>query len=112
MKILGSSLKSIEMADDRDLFRKKMEEIGIIKGSSLIVDWKKLGYTFTAYVGLLINNTSQIKFILERLKQIPNVTVAHVTSSWKNHNLVIDVANVIYNKFKSQNRSLKINGVI
>jgi len=59
---------------------KKMEEIGIIKGSSLIVDWKKLGYTFTAYVGLLINNTSQIKFILERLKQIPNVTVAHVTS--------------------------------
>ena len=59
---------------------KKMEKIGIIKGSSLILDWKKLGYTFTAYVGLLINNTSQIKYIIERLKKIPNITVAHVTS--------------------------------
>ena len=28
MKILGTSLKSIEMAEDRDLFRKKMEKIG------------------------------------------------------------------------------------
>jgi Lrp/AsnC family transcriptional regulator for asnA, asnC and gidA len=59
---------------------KKMEKIGIIKGSSLILDWKKLGYTFTAYVGLLINNSSQIKYIIEKLKKIPNITVAHVTS--------------------------------
>ena len=59
---------------------KKMEEMGIILGSSLIVDWKKIGYTFTAYVGLLINNSSQIRYIIEKLRQIPNITVAHVTS--------------------------------
>ena len=28
VRILGTSLKSIEMAEDRDLFRKRMEEIG------------------------------------------------------------------------------------
>ena len=59
---------------------KKMEEMGVIVGSSLIIDWKKIGYTFTAYVGLLINNSSQIKHIIEKLRQIPNITVAHVTS--------------------------------
>ena len=59
---------------------KKMEEIGIILGSSLIIDWKKIGYTFTAYVGLLINNSSQIRYIIEKLRKIPNITVAHVTS--------------------------------
>jgi Lrp/AsnC family transcriptional regulator for asnA, asnC and gidA len=59
---------------------KKMEEMGVIKGSSLIVDWKKLDYTFTAYVGLLINNSSRITHIIKQLKQIPNITVAHVTS--------------------------------
>ena len=59
---------------------KKMEEMGIILGSSLIIDWKKIGYTFTAYVGLLINNSSQIRYIIEKLRQIPNITVAHVTS--------------------------------
>jgi len=59
---------------------KKMEEMGVIVGSSLIIDWKKIGYTFTAYVGLLINNSSQIRYIIEKLRQIPNITVAHVTS--------------------------------
>ena len=59
---------------------KKMEACGVIKGSSLIVDWRKLGYTFTAYVGLLINNSSQIRHIIEKLRKIPNITVAHVTS--------------------------------
>jgi len=59
---------------------KKMEEMGIILGSSLIIDWKKIGYTFTAYVGLLINNSSQIRHIIEKLRKIPNITVAHVTS--------------------------------
>ena len=59
---------------------KKMEEMGIILGSSLIIDWKKIGYTFTAYVGLLINNSSQIRYIIEKLRKIPNITVAHVTS--------------------------------
>ena len=31
---------------------KKMEEAGIITGSSLIIDYKKLGYSFIAYVGV------------------------------------------------------------
>ena len=59
---------------------KKMEQMGLIKGSSLILDYDKLGYTFIAYVGLYVNNSSQIKFIIERIKQIPNVTVAHITT--------------------------------
>ena len=59
---------------------KKMEQMGLIKGTSLILDYDKLGYTFIAYVGLYVNNSSQIKFIIERIKQIPNVTVAHITT--------------------------------
>lgn len=59
---------------------KKMEDAGIITGSSLTVDYKKLGYSFIAYVGIYLNKTSQTKFVLERLKSIPNVTVAHITT--------------------------------
>ena len=43
---------------------KKMEEAGIITGSSLQVDFK----------------TSQTQFVLERISEIPFVTVAHVTT--------------------------------
>ncbi|MEW4924529.1 winged helix-turn-helix transcriptional regulator [Algibacter sp. 2305UL17-15] len=59
---------------------KKMEESGIIRGSSLTLDYKKLGYSFIAYVGVYLNNTSQTQFVLERINEIPFVTVAHITT--------------------------------
>jgi len=59
---------------------KKMEEAGIITGSSLTVDYKKLGYSFIAYVGVFLQKTSQTQFVLERINEIPYVTVAHVTT--------------------------------
>ena len=59
---------------------KKMEEFDIIKGSSLVVNYKKLGYSFIAYIGLYLNKTSQTSEVLQRLKEIPYVTVAHITT--------------------------------
>ena len=59
---------------------KKMEDAGIIKGSSLTLDYGKLGYSFIAYVGVFLQNTSQTKFVLERLNAIPYITVAHITT--------------------------------
>ncbi len=59
---------------------KKMEEAGIIIGSSLTLDYRKLGYSFIAYVGVFLQKTSQTQFVLERINEIPYVTVAHVTT--------------------------------
>ena len=59
---------------------KKMEDAKIIKGSSLTIDYQKLDYTFIAYVGIYLQNTSQTKFVLQRINEIPNVTVAHITT--------------------------------
>jgi Lrp/AsnC family transcriptional regulator for asnA, asnC and gidA len=59
---------------------KKMEDSGIIKGSSLTLDYNKLGFSFIAYVGVFLQNTSQTQFVLERINEIPNVTVAHITT--------------------------------
>jgi len=59
---------------------KKMEEAGISTGSSLSVDYEKLGYSFIAYVGIFLQKTSMTKFVLERINEIPFVTVAHITT--------------------------------
>lgn len=59
---------------------KKMEEAGIIKGSSLTLDYEKLGYSFIAYVGIYLQNTSQTKFVIQRINEIPYATVAHITT--------------------------------
>jgi Lrp/AsnC family transcriptional regulator for asnA, asnC and gidA len=59
---------------------RKMEEAKLITGSSLIIDYQKLGYSFIAYVGIFLSKTSQTQFVLERINEIPFVTVAHVTT--------------------------------
>lgn len=59
---------------------RKMEESGIIKGSTLTIDYEKLGYTFVAYVGIYLEKNHQTQFVLERLVNIPYVTVAHITT--------------------------------
>lgn len=57
---------------------RKMEEAGIITGSTLNLNYKKLGYTFVAYVGVYLEKTSQTKFVIQRISEIPNVVEAHV----------------------------------
>jgi len=59
---------------------KKMEEEGVIKGSTLTVDYDKMDYTFIAYVGLLLENSSLTSRVVEELKKIPEITVAHLTT--------------------------------
>jgi len=59
---------------------KKMEDLAIIKGSSLTLDYKKLGYNFIAYVGILIDRSKRTYEIIEELKKKPYITVAHITT--------------------------------
>lgn len=59
---------------------KKMEEEGVIKGSTLTVDYDKMDYSFIAYVGILLENSSLTERTIGEIKKIPEVTVAHLTT--------------------------------
>ena len=59
---------------------KKMEDAGIIKGTSLSVDYSKMGYSFIAYVGLFLSKTSETHRVIDQLRDIPYITVAHITT--------------------------------
>lgn len=59
---------------------KKLEEAGIIKGTTLITDYDKMGYQFVAYLGLLLTKTNRIQYVIDELYKIPNVTVAHIVA--------------------------------
>ena len=43
---------------------KKMEDAGIIKGSSLNLDYEKLGYSFIAYIGIFLENTKKMNQVI------------------------------------------------
>jgi Lrp/AsnC family transcriptional regulator for asnA, asnC and gidA len=59
---------------------KKLEELGVITGSTLIVDYEKLGHTFIAYVGLYLESNAVVASVINAIKKIPEVTVAHLTT--------------------------------
>jgi len=59
---------------------KKMEEEGIIKGSTLTLNYEKMGYAFIAHIGIYLERTSMTKDVIEDLRKISNVTVAYVTA--------------------------------
>lgn len=59
---------------------KKLEDAGIIKGSTLNIDYSRMGYDFVAYVGIMLTKSNRIQEVLQRLKKIPNITVASVIS--------------------------------
>ena len=59
---------------------KKMEDLGLIKGSSLILNYEKLDYPFVAYIGIFLNKTNRINFVIERLVEIPNITNVHIST--------------------------------
>jgi Lrp/AsnC family transcriptional regulator for asnA, asnC and gidA len=59
---------------------KTMEEEGIIKGSTLTLNYEKMGYAFIAHIGVYLEKTSMTKEVISSLRLIPNVTVAYVTA--------------------------------
>lgn len=59
---------------------KKMEQMGIIKGATLIIDHRKLGYDLTAFVGIYLEKASVYKDVISRLEDIPEVVEASYTT--------------------------------
>lgn len=59
---------------------KKMEDAGIILGSSLNIDYGKLDYNFTAFIGILLTKSNHTQHVLKELEKIPNIVEASVIS--------------------------------
>ena len=59
---------------------KKMEAMGIAKKSNLVIDYTKLGYDITAFLGIYLDKSSLYDEVSEKLKLIPEIVGAHYTT--------------------------------
>lgn len=59
---------------------KKLERRKIITGATLKVNYEIVGYTFTAYVGVMLGRTIESDKITAKMRKISEVTVASVIS--------------------------------
>ena len=59
---------------------KKMEQMGIVTGSSLQIDYSKLGYDIMAFLGIYLDKSSLYDEVSEQLKAIPEIVEANYTT--------------------------------
>lgn len=59
---------------------KKMEELGIVKGSHLEINYALLGYDITAFLGIYLDKSEFYDAAVQDLKKIPEVVSVHYTT--------------------------------
>ena len=59
---------------------KKLQRMGVIKRKSVEVDYHRLGYDVTAYLGIFLEKSSMYDAVTRQISQIPEVVEAHYTT--------------------------------
>ena len=58
----------------------KMEAAGIVEKNTLKINYAKLGYDITAFIGIYLEKSALYDKVLARLKEIPEITNIHYTT--------------------------------
>lgn len=59
---------------------KKLEEMKVVRGATLLIDAEKLGYDITAFVGVYLDKGSNYRKVIKELEKIPEVVEAYYTT--------------------------------
>jgi Lrp/AsnC family transcriptional regulator for asnA, asnC and gidA len=90
---------------------KKLQEMGIVKGTKLNVDLKLLGYDITAFVGIFLEKSSLYDVVAEDLKKIPEIIRLNYTTG--NYSMFLEVVAKDINqlRFVLHDQLQKIKGI-
>ncbi|HMO32802.1 MAG TPA: Lrp/AsnC ligand binding domain-containing protein [Lacibacter sp.] len=69
---------------------KKLQELGIVRGTRLHVDVKALGYDITAFVGIFLEKSSLYDNVAKELRKIPEIIRLNYTTG--NYSMFIEIA--------------------
>ena len=59
---------------------RKLEAMGIVKGSTLRIDYTKLGWDISAFLGIYLEKSSLYEDVARQLAEIPEIITAHYTT--------------------------------
>ncbi len=62
---------------------KKLKELGVIKGTTLSMDYSKMGWKLTMFIGIFLKDSASYKNIIEVLREVPEVVkIHHITGRY------------------------------
>ncbi|MCX8480354.1 MAG: Lrp/AsnC ligand binding domain-containing protein [Sediminibacterium sp.] len=68
---------------------KKLEEIGVVKGKKMFVDFKALGYDVIAFVGIFLEKSSMYDIVAEELQKIKQIVRLNYTTG--NYSMFLEI---------------------
>lgn len=67
----------------------KLEEAGVVKGATLIIDHSRIGLDLTAFLGIYLTKSSLYDEVFTALKKIPEISTIHYTTG--NYNMFVRI---------------------
>ncbi len=68
---------------------KKLEEMGVVQGTTLKMDYGKLGFDVTCFMGIFLEKSSLYDKVVVQLKNISEIVKIHYTTG--NYNIFIKI---------------------
>ena len=59
---------------------KKLQDLGVVKGSQFVIDPTKVGYDICAFLGIFLEKGSEYHDSVTRMKKIPEIVELHYTT--------------------------------
>lgn len=90
---------------------KKMEDMGMIRGTKLIVDNSKLGYDVCCFIGIHLEKSTCFNHVLEEMRKIKEIVELHYTTGEYSIFIKVLCKNVAHLQDLLMNKVQAINGV-
>ncbi len=90
----------------------KMEDAGVVLGSTLELDYKRLGYALTAFLGIFLSKSSLYDQVFEQLKLIDEIVTIHYTTGNYSMFLKLICKDTAHLKDILHDRLQKIDGIV
>ncbi|RKX86177.1 MAG: transcriptional regulator AsnC [Spirochaetes bacterium] len=58
----------------------RLKELGIVNGSRIMLDYPKLGFDVTTFIGINLHNAGDSAVVLEKLRKMDEITEVHYTT--------------------------------
>jgi Lrp/AsnC family transcriptional regulator for asnA, asnC and gidA len=90
---------------------KKLQEVGIVKGTKLNVDLKTMGYDEIAFIGIYLEKSSLYDTVAKELKKIPEIVRLNYTTG--NYSMFAEIVckDIQQLKFVLHDELQKIKGI-
>ena len=90
----------------------KLEEAGVVKGATLIIDHSKIGLDLTAFLGIYLAKSSLYDEVFEALVKIPEISTIHYTTGNYNMFVSIHCRNTDHLKNLLHDKIQRIEGIV